>query len=1099
MGLLVQVLGRVALGCAVAAGAGLATTAAAQDREIPRPEHPRPDFLRAQWANLNGPWRFAFGDENQDRLDREILVPFCWEAPASGIGVSGETVGWYERTFATPDWPGRRVHLVFGAVDRQARVWVNGVDFGVHDSGYLPLRLDVTDALRPAGEENTVRVRAFDPTLPEMPVGKQINWYTTTSGIWQTVYIEGVGEAIAVDRVHVTPRIAEAQAEVRLTLSSRMDGLRPVRVELRSPQGPEASFEVTAPAGTMPLTCRLPVPEPHLWFPEDPFLYDLTVRVSDAESGAVLDEVRTYFGMRELRVGTQAGGRFVLLNGRPLYLCGALNQSFHPDGIYTYPSEEAMLFDIRKGLEFGLNFYRIHIKTEEPRYLYLCDREGMLLQCDVPNAWRGDARGRALWESAMRGMIDRDYNHPSIFSWLLYNETWGMERENGKAAPESAEWGRSMFRAAKALDDTRLIEDMSPCFLDHFTEETDLVSWHAYGHQYEPMVGVLRELIEKGRPGSGYHFVDGLKQGHQPFYNSEFGGIGAGSGDTDISWTNRWWVNEFRRHPHLTGFIYTELQDIEWEHNGLINYDRSPKTYGYEEVSPGLEQRHIFGPDFLVIDTPPAVPLTPGEALILPLSYARYNPLNTEEPLTLGWEIRVWDEVGACLTHAGRGETMTYANYMIIPMGLLEMDAPAEWAARGPLAGTASVWLERANGERVVQNFVGVTYAPEQPRAQLVEGGRALVIRFAPGSAYQADGWTAIHGMDETEGQMLRCYGAGKVTYRLNLPEGVTAADVERIDVKVEAASRPNTEKIDWPMYRRDVPLTQQYPDHTPRLGLPQTEPGKAFPTDVEVRINGAHVGSATLPDSPADARGILSYAHSDSLDDFGAHGYLVVGDVDGEALRTADPTATTLELTFEVSEDAANRGGLALFGARMGRYPGGPRVVVRLRESVFRVLPDAYAPVTAAPAPRVVLPTAEQGGALWRMTLEQPDGDAWTRPEFDDAAWAEAKSGFGSEGTPRAIIGTAWTGSDIWIRARFTLDAAPSAAWLALRHDEDAEVYLNGVKTWTFADHRGDYANLRLTPEQLALLQPGDNVIAIHCRQTIGGQYIDAGVRVRE
>ncbi|MCL5269069.1 MAG: hypothetical protein M1457_00585, partial [bacterium] len=628
-------------------------SAAPADLNVPRPEHPRPDFERAQWLNLNGPWQFAFDDENRDRLDRTIQVPFCWQAPLSGIaGGGGRKVGWYERAFATPDWPGRRVHLVIGAADREARVWVNGVDFGTHQSGYLPIRLDVTDALKSIGQTNRLRIRVYDPQTRDLPEGKQIpNWYTHTSGIWQTVYLEAVGDPMRIDAIRIAPDVKGQAATIRLEMTSRAGDFRDVTVRVATDAGPAGSWPLRLPCGAFPAAFELPVPNPRLWFPEDPYLYHLTIDLLDDASGAVVDSVRTWFGMRDISTGFPEGvetaSRYVLLNGRPLYVTGALDQAFNRGGIYTYPDEAMMLTDIREAKAAGLNLLRLHIKTEEPRFLYLCDREGMLLQCDVPNYWDPNQRARSLWEWTMRGMIERDFNHPAIISWMMFNETWGLGVGRGKPVPpEHFAWARLMFDEAKALDPTRLVEDMSACNHDHFTERTDLVSWHHYGLEYEKTAERIRQDAEGGRPGSGVHFIDGMAQGDQPFINSEYGGIGAGSGDSDVSWTSRWWTNELRKYSNQSGFIYTELMDIEWEHNGVLRYGREPKEFGYGALAPGMEVRHVFGEDFLVMDAPPVVFATPGAEVRVPLAFSHFSPTSKDRNLTLRWNLRTWNADG---------------------------------------------------------------------------------------------------------------------------------------------------------------------------------------------------------------------------------------------------------------------------------------------------------------------------------------------------------------------------------------------------------------------------------------------------------------------
>ena len=506
--------------------------------------------VRAHWANLNGPWQFRFDAEDAgldadwfapeaEGFDRTIVVPFPWESQLSGIAeLDGPEVAWYRRTFNVPDdFPdGHRVWLRFGAVDDRADVWVNGTKVAEHDGGYTPFEADVTDALNDGGE-NLVVIRAFDPTDPEHPTGKQIGWYTPTSGIWQTVWLESRPSTYLSD-FFITPAIDPAGVSIDVTLGGNVPGGYSVALAPDDPtvEGASATFESEAST-----TIEAAVSEPKLWSPDSPHLYDVAIELKDAD-GEVVDSVRTYFGLRTIARGTYGDEPFerFLLNGEPIYIRGALDQSFNPEGLYTAPSDEFLRRDIAAARQLGLNCLRIHIKTEEPRRLYWADKYGVLIMQDVPNTWEQSPEARAAYERTMREAIPRDRNHPSIWSWVAFNETWGLGDGRDRAAEYKAnddtqQWVAAMVDAIRGLDPTRLVEDNSPCNYDHI-ENTDINSWHFYIDDHDRARDHIEEVVASTEPGSTFNYCPDMSQGTAPLMNSEYGAVSAGGGDRDISW-----------------------------------------------------------------------------------------------------------------------------------------------------------------------------------------------------------------------------------------------------------------------------------------------------------------------------------------------------------------------------------------------------------------------------------------------------------------------------------------------------------------------------------------------------------------------------------
>lgn len=566
---------------------------------IPRPEYPQPQFQRADWLNLNGAWEFEFDDRNVgldenwalDRkpFSRSILVPFCFESPLSGVGDSAfHPYVWYRRTFRTPEnWAGKRVLLHFGAVDYKGTVWVNGKYAGEHEGGHTPFRFDITALLGPG--ENTITVRVEDPPTDRyLPRGKQ-HWeahstsifYTRTTGIWQTVWLEAVGQSY-LDRVQIDAllngsvsfdaHIARAADDIQLFATVRRNG-RVLAVSMAQPVGAGA-------------TAGIVIRDPELWSPDSPNLYDVTLEVRRGDD--VLDRVESYFGFRTVTV---QDGR-VMLNGHPIYLKMVLDQGYWPETNITPPSDEAIQDDIRLTKEMGFNGARKHQKIEDPRYLYWADKMGLLVSAEMANAYLYDTTYVGRLTSEWMEAIERDYNHPSIIIWVPLNESWGIPNV---ADPRQQAHMRAMYHLTKSLDPTRLVIDNDGW--EH-TESTDLFAIHDYtrtGEQfYERFDDCPAHEVPLPLMGKLY-LAPGCKYNGTPLFLSEFGGVAfIPDGETNLpdnSWgysgiepSERAALDRIRglyqaiaKLPRFAGICYTQLCDVEQEINGLLTYDRRPK------------------------------------------------------------------------------------------------------------------------------------------------------------------------------------------------------------------------------------------------------------------------------------------------------------------------------------------------------------------------------------------------------------------------------------------------------------------------------------------------------------------------------------------
>jgi beta-galactosidase/beta-glucuronidase len=561
---------------------------------IPRPEYPRPQFERANWLNLNGEWRFDFDDANcglvehwyeQHQYTRRIMVPFAFQTKLSGIGEPDfHDWVWYERDFELPTaWVGQRILLHFGAVDYRAWVWVNGMFVAQHEGGHVPFEADITAALHPTHNRITVRVEDSSTDL-EQPRGKQY-WeresasifYTRTTGIWQTVWLEPVADSYLAS-FKILPDIDQAQIELQC-LIAHFPAACTLEAEIHFQGQRQNVYTHTPTAARSSFTVALPTPL-HLWSPETPHLYDLTLRLRQGEQ--VLDEVQSYFGMRKIAV---VNGQ-VCLNNQPYYMRLVLDQGYHPDGLLTFPSDAALKQDAELAKSLGFNGVRKHQKVEEPRYLYWADRLGLLVWGEMANSYQYSElavqRLTHEWQSA----IARDFNHPCIIAWVPLNESWGVPNLQGD--PRQIDHLLAMYHLVRSIDPTRLV--ISNDGWEH--AKTDLLTIH----DYEGQGSVLRERYAslastlQARPAQRDLYVRGFAHQGEPILVTEFGGI-AYQKDAQHGWgyTTATDETEFTRRYRdvltaiqasalVQGFCYTQLTDVEQEINGLVTYQREPKA-----------------------------------------------------------------------------------------------------------------------------------------------------------------------------------------------------------------------------------------------------------------------------------------------------------------------------------------------------------------------------------------------------------------------------------------------------------------------------------------------------------------------------------------
>jgi hypothetical protein len=921
----------------------LASTLGAQSPRadsIPLPEHPRPDFQRSAWLNLNGRWEFAFDpDDSGERAGwatgklpagHSILVPFSWGAPLSGVADSAD-IGWYARTVRVPDaWQGKRVFIVFGASDWRTTVWLDGTPLGTNQAGYTPFAFELTPLMH-AGSQQRLVVRVDDTPHAFKLEGKQ--GYGKARGMWQTVYLEARG-GDPLESVHFTPKadLTGVGVDVRLREPAPRD--LTVRLTFTNRDGrPFVTRRIAK--GTSAAHVDVPLPNAHRWSLEDPFLHDVTATVEGG--GLVSDTVRTYFGMRTISVVDLPGTNYpyVAVNGAPVFLQLALDQAYHPQGYYTFPTDSALRDEILRARQIGLNGLREHIKIEAPRKLYWADRLGVLIMADVPNWWGPpDSAAFREHETALRGMIERDYNHPAVFSWVMFNETWGLTTKSGDREtylPEAQHKVASVYRLAKSLDATRLVEDNSVCCGRGHTE-TDLNSWHEYlpGWRWESHV---TRLSDTTAARSAWNFEAPYQQGRQPMLNSEFGnvwGYEGSTGDVDWSWDYHRAIDAFRRHPKLSGWLYTEHHDVINEWNGYWRFDRSWKETGLGEIVDGMTLRDLHSPLYVAVGDPELSRRTrPGESVDIPL-YASFLSGSSAfgDSLVLRADVYGWNTLGERRPCATIVRRVPYRPWMSAPLTPLRVTMPNE-----PSVVIVAVRLEDAAGTVLHRNFTTVIVEGEPPaEGTLADGSRVRVARVGAtavrDSRWSLKQWTVLGD------RKMNGAGSGFFEYRIAWPTGLDPRSVAGATFLVEASSkRLNGKDRDSTAATNDDYMRgggfhdpSRNPNSYPMTG------SKPYPSAVIVRVNGLLAGRRELTDDPADSRGILSWAaqpHDGHLYEAGSYGQLLRVPIPTDAISQG---ARTGELVIRLEVDDALPGGLAVYGAKFGRYPIDPTVLFVLR-----------------------------------------------------------------------------------------------------------------------------------------------------------------------
>lgn len=562
-------------------------------------QYPRPDFRRERWTSLNGTWEFAFDDKNEGEQMRwyeshlfteSIVVPYCYQSKLSGIQDRGyHPYVWYRRIVQIDMQKDERVLLHFGAVDYHAKVWLNKQFVGEHFGGHSSFCFDVSKQIIDGDNELVVLVEDTDSW--EQPRGKQMwngkperCWYTPTTGIWQNVWIEYTGMA-CIEQIRITPnvdgRCVDIQAEwngslvdAAIVCKVQRDGST-IASGTRSGRNGKTEFCFTIEETDF-------VEEFHFWSPETPNLYDVEITVMDAE-GVPQDTVYSYFGLR--KISTENGR--ILLNNKPYYQKLILDQGYWEDGLMTPDTPESFRKDIELVKEMGFNGIRLHQKIESPQFYYWADVLGVLVWEEMPSCYAFSVKAAERTMREWMEVINRDYNHPSVITWVTLNESWGVR--NIYSSSQQQNYARTLYYLTKTLDSTRLVSTNDGW---EQLEESDLCAVHDYkatGSSLQEKYSKVEKLLQSDAQGRML-YVEGQKWCGQPVVLSEFGGLSFDSNycggwgyngtalDTEEFITRyKGLVQAIGQTESLVGYCYTQLADCMQEVNGLLNHRHQPK------------------------------------------------------------------------------------------------------------------------------------------------------------------------------------------------------------------------------------------------------------------------------------------------------------------------------------------------------------------------------------------------------------------------------------------------------------------------------------------------------------------------------------------
>jgi len=911
--------------------------AGAQGAQAPRDEHPRPDFRRELWLSLNGPWQFCSdpsdrgldeqwyalsGPEAAARFDQHIDVPLrAQSAPAAVDRANGRAIGWYRRTLRVPEsFGGRHVWLCFGAVDCEAQVWVDGQEAGRHEGGCAPFDLDITRLAEP-GREVAIVVRVAEANEPRQRSDEQQQLDSASAiAIRRPVFLES-RPALHLAALRLRPlRWAQTwQLEVEFEAVGP-DGKAVVELASSDAAVQSRRVPLVVKDGRARQTNVLEIHEPQPWSPENPHLYDLTISLqpADAPDGVPSreyreDRVHTYFGLRTIeRAGLPGSKRTaVVLNGRPIYLRGAVATGRIASEAAIAGNDELLRREIELARAAGFNLLRFHGRPAEPRQLYWADLLGILVWQDVPGLRRGKPLTRPQWERAAETLVRRDINHPSVIVWGLFyeDEVLGEDWENDQS---TRRWVEQMVQRVKALDPSRLVVDRLASRPAHVAG--DLRVWRFGSEELELHRRHLDAVAEaaEGRPGFGC--LPGSAAAGAPLVCGEAGLSAQGSSHRDIAFALRHMLTQLRRHEAFQGYVYEALTDGPHDQRGLVSSDLRPKPFGYGAFISQMGPADLQGDDFVGHEGPAVIEAAPGEQFHLPVFVSHYS-LRKESP-QLVWYVVGVDDLGREVSSPTMQRRVVWEPFGVTFQRPIEVHVPDE----RPLVGAVCLELRDRTGKRLAANYVNLIVRRELPlevassaRDDLVGvevlGPRLVVLRFHPRD-FAALRNTPPDWKYSEAGETLVVPGGCEVEYHLALPPVVRNAVPARIMLLAEVATLAPDPR----------PLVSA-PLATGEFGPAQTH---TWPGRLGIVLADSQ-RTCRLPGDPAGARGVLNWQ---STDEYCAYGYLVREVFDARndpRLERHLEGASQLALVLR-AEDGR---GLRIYGAGSGRYPIAPTLLV--------------------------------------------------------------------------------------------------------------------------------------------------------------------------
>ena len=1091
--------------------------------------HPTVPSTPGRVLSLNGTWRFRTdpGAKLSQRRatakqgSRPIRVPSPWEACYPSL-VSYDGVAWYWRRFRVPaDWKGMRIWIQFDAVDYSAEVWVNDVLLGNHEGGYTPFEFEISGALR-WNESNTVVVRVIDPgrepagahglTVAEVPAGKQ-GHYCNIGGLWQAVRLVARPPSFVSDlTVFPDAKTGLVRASIAINRASPEPGR--LSIEIRGESGKAAgggpwSTETKVASGAEKAGATLRLTQPALWSPVSPNLYRLraTLRFSTMQ-----ETVETTFGFRSIEL---LNGK-ILLNGQPIIFRAALDQDFYPDDIYVPRDPGFFERQFRLAKQLGLNGMRTHIKIPAPGYIDAADRAGILLWIDFPSWFRFTTETDRRARTQIREWIARDRNHPSIFAWCLINEEWGLNMRD----PQKRAWLASWWREVKALDPTRAVVDNSPAGGGHVI--SDIADQHAYfaiPDQLQRACSWIDRFADSRR--ERFPHPESRMRGFEPLLWSEFGDWGlpnvenllAYYGGRDPYWFNqsnyggpirpgieafkKWGIADIyggfpalaratqlhegealklqierlRRYSTIAGYVITQWSDLNSESNGLVDMCRNPKAFH--------RMLRYSQADLMVFADAPKRNLWPGDETLLRLFVSNFGPkpvIGAE--VTVSYKTAEGQKQIALFPckRIGCGEAFEVGlTPVVFSEDILKQQgkSPAE---RGPVpARKIRIQLIlKAGGKELARNFfdLWVFRRPEAEEAGGKTGAKIVVAdSIVPSLRKKLAARYSVSAGSYPQGAVLvaadvtpeTCAFAKQGGYVLLLTDRGLRAQGRELGRPSISTNRRGLGhgwiQPHWFMRCDDTPLGRLF------RGIPYE----------------GHFGMAFAHSLP---RGFVRQV---APEDFKRA--VVVG---GFAAWCHDVAAVCAG--FRVG-----RGTVLFYGIDTKAYGEDPMATAMLDRAIERIslLKAEDLPPLELIFVRPISPTGENGPVLWKYTTRAPSR-TWREPGFDDSRWQRGKAPFGRPGTPGIRPQTAWTTRDIWLRRTFIWDGESRGVFLRLYHDEDCEVYLNGVLIAREKGYVTSYKEIGLTKKAFQALRKGKNVLAVHCIQTTGGQGIDVGIIAR-